>query len=240
MTDCNSGSKDGDGSDRADGAGGRRHFDDSAMSWLVGEAVRHLHAEGKEAELSYQRALELLRSHQESTEVITQLAQRVPADDVGLRWSLLHVLGDVGHAQAADFLLRSALARLPDHDPQQGCEGPRDGALLVATMAVEALQRVATGNRDVADAVLKLVAARPARPILVEAVKAAGALGLRDRLPDLLHKDDHWMLDIRRARVEELHAEPEREDGRERGFTPPRGRSQLTAPGTCGCNHREG
>ena len=240
MTNCTPGSKDGDGSDRAEGSHGGRYFDDSAMAWLVGEAVRHLNAAGEEAELAYKRAIELLRSRKDSTEVVTQLAHRVPADDIGLRWGLVHVLGDVGQADAADFLLHTALARLPEHDARQGCEGPRDGAVLVATMAVEALQRVAAGNKDVAEAVLKLAAARPARPILIEAVKAAGALGLGEKLREILPKEDHWMLDIRRARVEELHAEPEREDGKERGFTPPRGRELITAPGICGCHSREG
>ncbi len=239
MVVCNDDSKRSDGSDSADGNEGGRHFDGSATSWLVGEGIRHLHAADKEGELAYARVIELLRECKDAVETTAQLAQRVPADDVGLRWSLLHLLGDVGQPQAADFLVGAALARLPEHDPQQGCEGPRDGAVLLGTMAVEALQRVASRHEEIAELLLKVVAARPAQPILIEAIKAAADLGLRERLPDLLPKDDHWMLDIRRARIEEIAAEVEREDGRERGFTPPRGREAHTAPGTCGCHHRE-
>ena len=233
---CSTDANDGDGSDRTEGSGGRRYFDESAVAWLVGESVRHLHGEGKEDELYYQRTIELLRGLKDATDAIVRLAQQVDRDDTSMHWSLLHVLGDVGQAQAAGFLVESALARLPEHDPKQGCEGPRDSHMLVATMAVEALQRVATGNRDVADAVLKVVSARPERPILIEAVKAAVALGLRDRLHEILPKDDHWMIDLRRARVEEVHAEPEREDGKERGFTPPRGRDLQTGPQICCCH----
>ncbi len=239
MVVCNDDSKRSDGSDSADGNEGGRHFDGSATSWLVGEGIRHLHAADKEGELAYARVIELLRECKDAVETTAQLAQRVPADDVGLRWSLLQLRGDVGQPQAADFLVGAALARLPEHDPQQGCEGPRDGAVLLGTMAVEALQRVASRHEEIAELLLKVVAARPAQPILIEAIKAAADLGLRERLPDLLPKDDHWMLDIRRARIEEIAAEVEREDGRERGFTPPRGREAHTSPGTCGCHHRE-
>ncbi len=233
---CSTDTNDGDGSDRTEGSGGRRYFDESAVAWLVGEAVRHLHGEGKEAELYYQRAIELLRGQKDAADAIVRLAQQVDRDDTGVRWSLLHVLGDIGHAHAAGFLVESALARLPEHDPKQGCESPRDSHVLVATMAVEALQRVATANREVADAVLKVVSAQPERSILIEAVKAAVALGQRDRLHELLPKDDHWMIDLRRARVEEVHAEPEREDGKERGFTPPRGRELQTGPQISCCH----
>ncbi|MDZ7651873.1 MAG: hypothetical protein U5L03_04600 [Burkholderiaceae bacterium] len=113
---CSTDTNDGDGSDRTDGSGGRRYFDESAVAWLVGEAVRHLHGEGKEAELYYQRAIELLRGQKDATEAIVRLAQQVDRDDTGVRWSLLHVLGDVSHAQAAGYLVESALARLPEHD----------------------------------------------------------------------------------------------------------------------------
>ena len=225
-----------DGSDSAEGSSGRRYFDQSAVAWLVGEAMRQLHCEGKEAELYYQRAIELLRSQKEATEVIAHIAQQLSRDETGVRWSLLHVLGDVGHVDAVNFLMESALAQLPEHDPKQGCQGLRDEHVLVATMAVESLHRVARANPDVADGLLKIVSARPERAVLVEAVKAAGALGLGDRLNEILHKDDHWMLEIRQSRVEELHANPEREDGKERGFQPPRGSELLTSPQICCCH----
>ena len=66
-------------------------------------------------------------------------------------------------------------------------------------------------------------------------VFAAVALGLRERVSELLSKEDYWMLDLRQAYAQELHAEPEREDGKERGFTPPRGLDLQTSPQICGC-----
>lgn len=234
--DCNARRDEGDGSDRFEGHGGPRYFDHSAVGWLVGEAVRHLHGEGKEAELAYRRAIELLRRQDDAGQEVTRIAASVRRDDTDMRWSLLHVLGDMADARSGGYLFETAIARLPDHDPAMGCEGPRDNAVLVATMAVEALRSVAAVHKDVADLVLKLVSARPPRPILVEGVKAAVALGLRDGVKELLPKDDHWMLDLRRARAEELQAEPEREDGKERGFTPPGSADQHTGPRACGCH----
>jgi len=56
---------------------------------------------------------------------------------------------------------------------------------------------------------------------LIEAVKAAKDLGLKDKLLEILPTDDHWILDIRQARIEEISVDPERKDSNERGFTPP-------------------
>jgi hypothetical protein len=97
-------------------------------------------------------------------------------------------------------------------------------------MAVHALQRVTRRHPEVSEQLLKIVSEKPARPILIEAVKVANELGLKEKVRDVLPKEDHWILDIRRARTEEFFAEPEREDGKERGFTPPKTGLQYTAP----------
>ena len=86
---------------------------------------------------------------------------------------------------------------------------------------------------------LKIVSERPARPILIEAVKVASELGLKEKVLELLPNEDHWILDIRRARTEEVFAEPERQDGKERGFTPPKTGALYTAPSTVCCTRKE-
>jgi hypothetical protein len=151
----------------------------------------------------------------------------------------LYVLGDVGDEHAAEFLVAAALNPVPDARPDAGCESDRDMEILVSTMAVHALHRVATRHPKMADDVLKVVSATPARPILIEAVKVAVDLGLRERVLPLLAKDDHWMIDIRRVRPQELFADPEREDGKERGFTPPKSGPLYTAPSVVRCVPKE-
>jgi hypothetical protein len=47
------------------------------------------------------------------------------------------------------------------------------------------------------------------------------------------------MIDIRRVRPQELFADPEREDGKERGFTPPKSGPLYTAPSVVRCVPKE-
>ncbi|MGR9046543.1 MAG: exonuclease SbcCD subunit D C-terminal domain-containing protein [Gammaproteobacteria bacterium] len=217
-----------------------RPFDLSATAWLVGQGVRYLNTVGKEGELHYQHVIELMRRcGKDVTETVNGLFRQANSGDAPLRWCLLYVLGDAGDESAADFLVRTALKQLPEACSDQGCEGPRDAEMLVCTMAVHALRRIAGRHPEVSEQLLKIVSERPARPILIEAVKVAGELGLIEKIREILPKEDHWILDIRRARTEELFAESEREDGKERGFTPPKTGAQYTAPHVTCCTRKE-
>lgn len=225
---------DGDSLELADGD---RPFDSSATAWLVGQSVRYLHSTDKEEKLAYQRVIELLGGCSDAVETVTRLIQRVPLADAPLRWSLLYLLGEVGDHSAAEFLYSLAIERLSQEERKEGCEGPRDGELLVRTMAVEALQRIAARHPDAGEYVLKIVSERPVQPILIEAVKAAMDLRLKDDVAKLLPKDDYWILDIRRVRIGEIAVDPERRDSNERGFTPPKMPAHFTAP-TAECRPR--
>jgi hypothetical protein len=225
-----SGGRKNDGRDSLALGGERRPFDHSATAWLVGEGVRYLNSADKEGELAYQRVIELLRRGADDLlETVAALLRR-QSGDAPLRWCLLHILSDAADAKAADFLLGAALEKLPERTSDDGCEGLRDAELLVRTMAVHGLRRIAGRHRDVAEHLLKFIAERPDRVILVEAVKLAGELGLKEKVRDVLPKEEHWILDIRRVRTEEVFVEVEREDGKERGFTPPRRGALYTAP----------
>ena len=230
----------GSGSDRLEVVGGSRPFDNSATAWLVGQGVRYLNTADKEGELAYLRVVELLRRCGEDLlKTVAAIYRQAKSGDVPLRWSLLHVLGDAGDEQAAEFLAQIALQPLPEASPEQGCEGARDLEMLVGTMAVHALLRIAGRHAPISETLLKVVSGKPARPILIEAVKVAGELGFRDKVRGLLPEEDHWILDIRRARTEELFAEPEREDGKERGFTPPNAGALCTTPKIASCARKE-
>jgi hypothetical protein len=230
----------GGGSDSLEVNAGSRPFDISATAWLLGQAVRYLNTADKEGEFAYTRVVEVLRrSSNDLLETLNGLFRQVKSGDTALRWNLLYVLGDVGDGSAAEFLVRVALKPLPETREDLGCETDRDMEMLVSTMAVHALQKVARRHPEVSDGLLKIVSARPARPILIEAVKVANELGLKDKVRDILTREEHWMLDIRQARVQEVFAEPEREDGKERGFTPPKSGSLYTAPSSVCCTRKE-
>ena len=229
-----------DGSDSLQVNAASRPFDKSATAWLLGQAVRYLNTADKEGEFAYARVVEVLRRcNDDLLEAMHGIFRLVKSGDSSLRWNLLYVLGDVGDASAADFLVHAALQPLTDAKEDAGCESDRDMEMLVCTMAVHALQKVAGRHPKVSEYLLKIVAERPARPILIEAVKVAIELGLRENVQALLAKEDHWILDIRRARTEELFAEPERQDGKERGFTPPKSGSLYTAPSAVCCTRKE-
>jgi hypothetical protein len=217
-----------------------RPFDRSATGWLLGQAVHYLNSADEGAAFEYARVVEVLRRCSgDLLEAVNEIFLQVKGGDTSLRWNLLYVLGDVGDENAADFLAGTALNPLPESKDGEGCESARDMEMLVSSGAVHALHRVATRHPQATDQVLKVIAARPAQAILIEAVKVAGELGLREKVQELLPKDDHWILDIRQARHQELYAEPEREDGKERGFTPPKSGSLYTAPNVVCCNEKE-
>lgn len=231
----------GGGSDNLDVVSGPRQFDRSATAWLLGQAVRYLNSADTEGEVAYARTAELLRRcGSDLVETVSGIFRRVQGGDSSLRWSLLYVIGDAGDGSSADFLVQVALRQLTERPRELGCESDRDMDILVGTMAIHALHKVAGRHAEVAEEVLKIVSARPARELLIEAVKVGGELGLQDRLRELLPDDDHWMLDVRKVRPAELFAEPEREDGTERGFTPPRFGELYTAPSACCCTSKVG
>lgn len=228
-----------DGSDSLQVNASSRPFDISATAWLLGEAVRYLNTADKEGEFGYTRVVEILRRCSDDLlETLSKLFRQVKSGDTTLRWNLLYVLGDVGDGRAAEFLVRTALNPLPEAREDLGCETDRDMEMLVSTMAVHALEKVARRDPQVSEHLLKIVAEKPARPILIEAVKVAAELGLKDKVRDLLPQEDHWILDIRKAKTQEVFAEPEREDGKERGFTPPKSGSLYTAPSSVCCSRK--
>jgi hypothetical protein len=229
-----------DGSDSLEVVPATRLFDKSATAWLLGQAVRYLNTSDKEGELAYTRVVETLsHCNNDLLETVKALFRQVKAGDTALRWNLLHVVGDSGDAGAADFLVQTALKQLPDVREDAGCESDRDIEMLVCTMAVHALHKVAERYPDASRTLLTIVSAKPARPILIEAVKLANQLGLKDQVREILPKDEHWILDIRQARVEEFFANPQRQDGKERGFTPPRLGELNTAPRIMCCTGKE-
>ena len=215
-------------------------LDKSATAWLLSQAVRYLNTADKEGEHEYTRVAKVLRRcGGDLIETVTSVFRKMQGGDTTLRWNLIYVIGDVGDESAGDFLVGEATKPLPEKKDRECCESSRDMEMLVSTGAVHALHRVASRHPQTADYILKIITDRPERPILIEAVKVASELGLREKVLDLLPKEDHWILDIRRARPQELFADPEREDGKERGFTPPKSGALYTAPSAVHCIVKE-
>lgn len=216
-----------------------RPFDKSPTAWLLGQAVRYLNTAGKKGEFEYTRVVEILSNCNDALlENVKSIFASVKGGDTTLRWNLLYIIGDASDYSSADFLVDVVLNPLPENDGDC-CESNRDMEMLVSTGAVNALYRVAKRHPEVMEYILKVISERPDRPILIEAVKVAVELGLEEQVQKLLSKEDLWILGIRRVRPQELFTEPEREDGKERGFTPPKSGAFYTAPSILNCTTKE-
>ncbi len=203
----------------------------SATLWLVSQAFALLNGEGESAELAYDQVVELLRARDDALDSLVGALRAAPAD-------ALARIGPAAKA-AAEPLFRVALEALPRAcKEEEGCEGPRDGEILVRTMAIEALQRVAERHPETGEMVLVLIRERPARPLLVEAVKAARALKLGEQAAKLLPEEDRWMLDIKTVPAGELMAEPERTDDADLAHVAPTLRPLGVAPKADCCSPR--
>ena len=205
--------------------------------WLINQALLLLNKDGERAELAYSHVIKLLKGCVDAPQSIQGFLQSSPVEDAGLRWGALYIAGELGDLSTAGQLYREAVEPLPDPCAEkEGCEGPRDVELLIRTMAVESLQQVAGRHPEATELIVKLVAARPAQPVLIEAVKAARALKLTDRIRKDLRKKDRWMLDIKVVSAEAVMAEPERGNDADAGGTAPGRRAVLSSPNAVCCS----
>jgi hypothetical protein len=215
-----------------------RHLSNhSAVSWLVQHAVTYLNNTGQQAELSYNHVIDLLVRN-EASDAVIQLLCTAPKSDVTLRWSLLYVLGDCISEKRAKWLVEYAVEPLPPKG--EGCEGPRDGELLLRTMAIESIKKTAMRHPETATYLLKIIEQSPDTAVLIEAVKAALELGIGESVWTVLPKENHWMTDIRKQKAAALHADPERKDTKEVGYKPPKDINNHNSPSIKCCCKKGG
>lgn len=229
--------KDGDGLDASDRS--RAVFHRDPVAWLVGQGIRHLNATDADGELGLMRVIELLRVSGTASATIDQALHDCDDDDHSLRWSLLYLLDAVDEARAAEVFFRAAAEPVPSADRYpRGCETPRDGEVLVRTMAVAGLARRARQDADAVGLLFKLLEAQPERALRVEAVKALLAVDpqLAERIRSMLPKDLHFALELKQVRAEVLAVEHEpltRADTVQRG---PELGSKRRAPKSSRCD----
>lgn len=202
----------------------------TASGWLIEQAIVCLNDADECSAHRYRQIIEILGDRKDSVQAVMQLAQTVDRSDVPLRWSLLYVLGEIGDPDAARFLLRTAVEPLPGRHEHEGCEGPRDNELLIRIMAIEAFENIAGRFANIAERVVEAIDKKVDRAVLIEVVKIAVRLGLRERIEQMLEADDRWILDLRTVKFSELDAVIERGDSSERGFTPPVMQNEYSSP----------
>jgi len=202
---CHGGTITGDVTGTEDGP---RHFDQDPESWLIGEALARLNGDSREAEGGYQRATELLVKIG-AAEAFGRILASVPRGDVPLRWSLLHVLADTADPRAADLFARAAIEPIRmDRDPR-ACETAYDGEVLVRTMAIEGLGRLAQRDASLVGHLWKVLEAQGDRALKIEAVKAirAAAPNEAEKLREHLPEDLRFAVDLKQVAAQSLGVE---------------------------------
>lgn len=203
--------------------------DASTTQWLIQQIISVVHQLNGEESPAHRRLGELLRSRPDLVDEARDLYDRLGRKDPMSRWSLLYALSDIFDERAAEFLTTVALSPLPEEDPKH-CQSVRDTEVLVQTMAIEALRRLTGRAPDVGEFLLRIVSAKPTRPLLVEAVKACRSLGLTDRVKPMLPHDSYWMLELRQAERGEFVATVERKEDIQAVLSPPRRPFRTTKP----------
>lgn len=179
-------------------------FAATSAGWLIGQAVKNMHADDDEGRLSYQRATELLAHDKTGTEVAARLLKETQNGDPMLRWSLLYVLADAAPAGVGELLTHVASEALPTvNRDSRACENPRDLELLVRTMAIEGLAQVADRQgMETTQRQLMAVLERQLDPALrIEAVKALMRLapGSADAIRKVLPEELHFAIGLRKS-----------------------------------------
>ena len=113
-------------------------------------------------------------------------------DDSGFRWGVVYLASKIGSPGTAEWLTRVALEELPDpKHSEHGCEGPRDGEVLVRIMAAEGIGLLADseGSEVISDALTTIItgqadpAVRSAAVVQLLRLDPAAAPRIRKILP---------------------------------------------------------
>ena len=196
--------------DRAAIQTGRRHFDADATSWLVGEAIARLHSDDCEGQGGHQRAVELL-ARLDAGSAVGAVFNAAPREDTALRWSLLYVLAETADPKAADLFARVAMEPIRVERDRRVCESLYDGEVLVRTMAIEGLARLAARDAGIVDLLHKVLEAQPDRALRIETAKAILAAAPKEveRLKKSLPEELHFALTLKHVRAQSLAVEYE-------------------------------
>jgi len=97
--------------------------------WLIGQAFELLNAASEAAAVACAHVVQLLKCRDDALDTLTKVLRSSPAEDIGLRWNALYLVGEIGDRSAADLLYRVAVEDIPKScEDVKACESPRDGA----------------------------------------------------------------------------------------------------------------
>lgn len=175
----------------------------------VDAALSQMSAAGADAELNYQQALRGLASNPQAA--VTAVVDRYRAADEDQyieRWTQVHLLADLRDSNAAaifDTIVSTPIP--PEQAPGMVTYSTVGEEVMIRTTAIEGLTRLAAqGDRQALDLLRKHTrhdAFSVKRAAIQGYIEAAGA-GARDELRKTLPQEDHFILDLRRAEVQDV------------------------------------
>lgn len=174
----------------------------------IQRALELMYSPGPEAESQLEDHLVEMRER--PAEVVNDLRstyRSTPADDFSHRWSLVHLAGQFGIGECAEFLAEVIEAEIPPeqstdiHDHSTVSEESK-----IRYTALDGLERLAGDGSVAARQALEDAVRHPVAAVRAMAIVAVTSLDprARARLDDEVPESDRWMLSLRRTAVTDV------------------------------------
>ena len=174
----------------------------------VRATIARMSAQGPDAEWEYQAALRALAGEPDVAAVVASFYRATPEDQYIERWSHVHLLSDLRDRSALAVLEAIVSAPIPaEKAPDMVTYSTVGEEVMIRTTAIEGITRLAVeGDREALELLLRFAQHETfsvRRAAIQGYVEAAGP-NARDELRDRLAEEDRFILDIRRADVQDV------------------------------------
>jgi hypothetical protein len=176
---------------------------------LIVDAINKMGATGEEAEKLYQDALDRLRPCADKViDIVHAEYASMPEEQYLDRWSLIQLVAELrspSSLRLLDDILGSAIPPEQSRNPHSFTSVGEE--VMIRTTAVEALTRMAAEGNPQALALLLKYSRHPTFSVKRAAVQGYlehGGSKARAELLKVLPKDEHFILNIRRADVRDV------------------------------------
>lgn len=189
----------GGGSSRLSGAGR-----------LLEELIAAMYSGGAEAQDRYDEIL--YRAREMAGDIVVEIARaegRSDPHDYSRRWALIHAAGELHYEGSVPFLKNVVMTPIPPEEaPDPHTFSTVTEETILRTTAIDGLERLAADGSDAALDVLLAALEQPSLSVRRAAVQGVLATTrgeeLRDRVAELLPEDQRFLLEIKRAAVQEI------------------------------------
>jgi hypothetical protein len=188
---------------------------DAELARRIVDAINLMGGVGEKAEACYQKALDgLARQSKEVVKALAEEYERLDARHYLDRWALIHLMAELKHETALDFLDRLLSSHIPEEksaDPHSFTTVGEE--LMIRTTAVDAVTRIAAdANSRALEILLRHVRHEnfSIKRAAIQGYLAHGGEQARATLLQVLPERDHHILDIKRTDVRQV---PQAEGG---------------------------